>query len=249
MGVTIKHNKSTRIIAASERVCLAKPISEILSSTSWKDRRCFLIGGGPSLRNFNFNCIRNELTIGINKSFTKFPTTINFGMDMGFYDKVTYDAPTEPERIELHRQWLDYKGIKVFLKRRNFKLDSDVYVVEDLRKEKVLSFDLKRGIFGGNNSGFGALMLAIALGATKIGLLGYDMKVDDQTKRTHWHSGYQGQRFHSMQNKLDKFQIYFNVFAPTIAKEGIKVVNLSSSSRLECFEKDSLENFLRKYQG
>jgi hypothetical protein len=247
MGVMIRHNKSTRIVAASEKICLARSISEVLSSSSWKGERCFLIGGGPSLKNFNFDCLRGELTIGINKAFTRFSPTINYGMDMGFYDKVMYDAPTDPERVKLHQQWLGYKGIKAFLRRRNFKLDSSVYVVEDLGKEKVLSFDLKRGIFGGNNSGFGALMLAIALGATKIGLLGYDMKVDKRNKKTHWHSGYREQKFDSMQNKLDKFQIYFNVFASTIAKEGITVVNLSPDSNLDCFEKDSLGNFLKKY--
>lgn len=242
----IRHSKGSKIVVTRKVDCLAKPITEVLSSSSWRDRRCFLIGGSPSLENFDFNLIEDELTIGVNKSFTKFPTTINYAMDMGFYDKITFAEPTNSRRMKLHQQWLDYKGIKVFLRRPKFKLDPSVYVVDDI-KEKILSFDLGKGIYGGNNSGFSALMLAIALGATKIGLLGYSMKIDPKARRTHWHSGYEGQRFDSMQSKLDRFKICFEEIAPLIDSTRIKVINLDSNSKLECFEKDSLENFLKKY--
>jgi len=245
MGFVIKHNKSPAIIPARKVKCLAKPITEVLSSTSWKDCRCLIIGGGPSLAGFDFRRIKDELTIGINKSFTRFPTTLNYAMDIGFYNQVAYPVE-KPELLQLHQQWKVYRGIKVFLERPKFKLDSSVYVVKDI-KDKVLSFDLEKGIHGANNSGFGALMLAIALGATRIGLLGYDMKVDNVVKRTHWHEGYPNQQFKSMQSKLNKFKVPFEELAPAIVDAGITVVNLNVNSGLSCFLKDSIENFLQNY--
>jgi len=245
MGIVIKHSRAPKVVVSRKQKCLARPITEVLSSSSWKGRRCFILAGGPSLAGFDFNLIKDELTIGINKSFTRFPTTLNYAMDLGFYNLVMNSTSKDARAKQLHQQWLSYRGIKVFLKRPGFRLDSSVFVVNNLREQR-LSFDLEEGIFGGSNSGLGALMLAIALGATKIGLLGYDMKVDNVMKRTHWHEGYSHQRFDTMQSKLDKFKIPFEELAPAIEEAGIEVVNLNKNSGLHCFPKDSLENFLAK---
>lgn len=240
----LKRSKITRRRSANSRlnsntVCRASSITEILSNNIWKGKTCFLIGGGPSLKDFDFSLIENELTIGVNKAFTIFPTTINYAMDKRFHDMTTSD--------DLHQQWVAYKGIKLFLRRgTKSRFDEDVYVVNGL-PEKGLSLDLHQGIWGGNNSGFGALMLAICLGATRIGLLGYDLKVQKKQKgiETHWHGGYGLGRAKSFQSKLDKFRMCFEEFSSVIAKQGISVVNLNSNSALGCFPKDSIENFLK----
>jgi len=216
-------------------ICRAPYISEKLSSGSWEGETCFLIGGGPSLKNFDFNLIKDYPTIGVNKSFTKFPTTINYAMDMRFYDMVTTG--------DLQQEWLDYTGAKLFLKRSvKSKFDSSVYVVANLDK-KALSLDIGKGIWGGNNSGFGALMIACALGCKRVGLLGYDLKV--QKKETHWHEGYGFGRGRSFQSKLDKFKLCFEEFAPIMSKEGIMVINLNLDSALECFPKKDIKTFLK----
>jgi len=248
MAITIKHNKSTSVIPIKNTKCKAFPITDILPGQAWKDKTCFLIGGGPSLANFDFELIRNELSIGVNKSFTKFPTTVNYIMDTRFYDTITYPSK---DNVDLHRKWKQYTGIKVFLRHSvKFKFDSSVYYVNNLTSS-CLSLNLKKGIWGGNNSGFGALMLACALGCKRIGLLGYSMKVQGGGKKikTHWHSGYSFQNVKSFQPKLDKFKTCFDNFADVIAAQGIEVVNLvkkSEDSALECFPKDSLDNFLSK---
>lgn len=246
----IMRRKSTNLRLNRNMACRAPYITEVLPSGAWKDKTCFLIGGGPSLKNFDFNLIKNELTIGVNKSFTKFPTTVNYAMDVRFYDMVTCTRKVYTKNAkckELHHQWLVYRGIKLFIKRSaKSKFDSSIYIVNNLDK-KAISLDLSRGIYGGNNSGFGALMLAIALGATWIGLLGYDLKVQKKQERikTHWHDGYGLGRVESFQSKLDKFRMCFEEFAPTIAKQGIKVVNLNPTSALECFPKEDIRTFLK----
>jgi len=249
MGFVIKHNKSTSIIPTKSMVCKAHNITSILSSGAWEGKRCFLLGGSPFLKDFDFNLIENELTIGVNKSFIKFPCMINYAMDVRFYDMVSYSSKKDIKKNNLHQEWIAYEGIKVFPRRSpKFVFDDSVYVVNSL-SNKALSFDLEKGIWLGNNSGFGALMLAICLGCKEIGLLGYSMMVDTKNKKTHWHNGYENQGFDSFQRKLDRFRVCFEEFASTIVQQGINVVNLvekSEDSKLTCFSKDSLKNFLRK---
>jgi len=250
MGITIKHNKSlkalpSKVIAARKTAqCKAPYITSILPSGAWKDKTCFILGGGPSLKGFDFDIIKNFPTIGVNKSFTAYPTDILYAMDVCFYTMVSSE---DQQWKELHQHWLAYKGIKLFLKHSaKFGFDKNVYIVNDLRK-KVVSYNLTSGIYGGNNSGFGALMLAIALGCSRIGLLGYDMKVQKKQAKiiTHWHEGYKRGRLDAFQGKLDNFRACFEEFAPTILKQGIEVVNLNPDSILECFPKEDMKTFLK----
>ena len=64
----------------------AKFITDVLNSDSWKGKRCFIIGGGPSLSDFDFDILKDELTIGINKTLIQFSPTLNYSMDKRFYD-------------------------------------------------------------------------------------------------------------------------------------------------------------------
>lgn len=220
----------------------AKPITDILNSNSWKGRRCFILAGGPSLSNFNFDILKDEITIGINKAFIEFSTTLNYSLDKKFYCYVT-GAHTHPDLKDLPRQWSEYAGLKVFLlESSNKSTYKDVYTV----KRKItsgISFSLDEGIISKSNSGFGAIMLAIALGANPIYLLGYDMKIVDG--KTHWHEGYPNQdSVKIFTSKLDKYNRRFEEYAPRIEEAGISVINLSHNSALECFDKDDISNIL-----
>lgn len=216
----------------------AQELCWILKSGSWKEKRCFLIGGGPSLLETHVQRFledhiksRKELSIGTNKAFIWNPT-LNYAMDISFY-QLANSLPA----------WKEYKGIKVFLYRnRCSQFDEDVYIVRSLPKIEI-SFDLQKGIWPGNNSGFGALMLAVALGAKKIGLLGYDFYVEDN--RTHWHEGY-GAKPDIMETALHRFIRSFEEVEPDLQAHGIKVVNLNPKSELRCFPFSTIEEFLNE---
>jgi len=244
MGYLINHRKIAKVIPTEHDECKAPDISSILHCRSWEGHRCFILCGGPSLENFDFTPLQKELTIGVNKTFIRFPTTICFAIDQRLYDSVTYPNRKDSRNVELHAQWLKYSGIKVFVKYPGkWRFDSSIYVVKAI-KRKVISLDLSTGIYPGNNSGFGAMMLAIALGSTQIYLLGCDMKVDRQKRRTHWHDGYVNQRFEALEAVLPKFAKEFSTFADTIQKQGIEVVNLNPDSALECFPKEDIRNIV-----
>lgn len=159
-----------------------RQLFEVCDLGAWSGRDCFLIGGGPSLRDpffvkflDEYICTRKFLSIGINKAFVWNPT-INYSMDYSFW-----------KDIKQQKDWIDYKGLKVFLRRRKDTFDDSIYVVNEINEKKI-SLDLKAGIYPGNNSGFGGLMLAIALGCKRIWLLGYDLMTTKE--HTHWHGGY-----------------------------------------------------------
>ena len=58
---------------------------EILPDGSWSGRRCFIVGGGPSLKGFDFERLRGERVIAINKAFYDVPfADIVFAMDSPF---------------------------------------------------------------------------------------------------------------------------------------------------------------------
>ncbi|MHA1690363.1 MAG: hypothetical protein ACTSU7_01870 [Candidatus Heimdallarchaeaceae archaeon] len=220
-----------------------KNISEIYTSTSLENKRCFLLAGGPSLKNFNYAVLKDEFTIGINKTFTIFSSNINYSMDLKFYNYISRPGNENGQR-KVHESWLKYQGYKVFTCQRNkYNFSNDIFVVDRIN-ERTLSFDLSKGIYAGSNSGFGALMLAVALGSKVIYLLGYDLKVNE--KNTHWHQGYFNQNVAIFEKRLLKYKQLFEEFAPYLKENGIEVINLSVNSALECFPKSTLDKVLRK---
>jgi hypothetical protein len=136
-------------------------------------------------------------------------------------------------KTQVREKWNAYKNPRVMLCPVSpYPIDPNVYFVKRL-ESKTISLEISEGIYGGSNSGFGALMLAIALGMSPIYLLGYDMRI---TGQTHWHSGYPGQTFNDQQRKNQGFADLFKEFAEPISKLGFKVINLNPFSELKCFD-------------
>jgi hypothetical protein len=238
------------VIPISRRANRAKYVTEIIHSGQWAGRKCTIIGGGPSLVDFDFSSIIPGAVIGINKAFLFYPVDINYSMDIRFHDELTYPQDHDPGNFELRKKWSDFHGIKLFLK-QDFKarFENSVYVINNVMR-KIISMDLSIGIHGGSCSGFGAVMLAIAMGCTKIGLLGYDMAVNRNAGRTHFHDGYEhhknkpvDEQLNQMQKKLDDYREEIEEFAGNIKTAGIEVFNLSPISAIVGFPKITLNEF------
>jgi len=206
---------------------------------AWRGKRCFITAGGPSLKGFNYEVLKNELTIGINMSCLLYSPTLNYSMDIPLYNYITIEREGDsPEVLATKRNWKKYNGLKVWLAFASGKgWEKGVYLVDRINKPKV-SLDLRNGIWGGNNSGLGALMLAVALGANPIYLLGYDMKVDRVNDVTHCHNYYKERQStaSTIGNRVSKFKEAIEAIAPEIFKV-TSVINLNPDSALECFPK------------
>ena len=217
-------------------------IIQKFNSNSFRNKRCFIIAGGESLKGFDFNRLNNEITIGINKTFQFYQnSTINYSMDSDFYDALREGRLDKHSNEKLWDKWLSYKGTRIFLTPLEIKKFGDeVYLVRRVIDFKIIR-ELDDGIYGGTNSATGALMLAIALGCTQIYLLGYDMKVKTQS---HWHGGYPDRNLNDFSMKLYEYKTEIEKLCPMISQMGVSVINLNSDSALTCFEFNTIDKVL-----
>ena len=194
---------------------------------AWQGRRCFIVGGGPSLVGFDFDCLKGKLVIGINRAFEKFDPTVIFSMDSRFYTWLTSgalggQALEKFERSQARKIWVDTHG---------FKYGPEILTVPHLPGAGV-GRSLTGGIYGGSNSGFAALNLAVCLGANTIYLLGFDLISQGGFQRW-FHDGYPEVQRDSV---FDTFRQDFEKAALELQQRGIRVINLNPDSGLKCFE-------------
>ena len=202
--------------------------SNILEDGEWQGQRCFIIGGAPSLKDFDFSKLKGELVIGINRAYEKIDCTIMFSMDSRYFQWITRGELKGKAR----EKFINFKGYKIWLNASRYQFPKDVYQLGWVGGHGF-SWSLKDGLGGGSNSGFGALNLAVCLGANPIYLLGYDMK------GKHWHDDYP---IKQPVEVYDKFIERFSKVAPEIKQHGIRVINLNPDSALKCFEFGQLED-------
>ena len=206
---------------------------DILPDNSWKDQRCFIIGGGESLKDFDFSKLKNELIIGVNRAYEVIDCTINYAMDNNLYRWITGGRLGK----EAKKKFEDFKGIPVWLDSAGYDYPKGIFILNKLGLHKKTD-SMKDGLRGGHNSGFGALSLAICLGANPIYLLGFDMKGRDG-QQAWWHDGYPD-------NQVDKvYEGYicdFKRIAPELEKKRIQVINLNADSKLKCFKFEEFED-------
>ena len=204
-------------------------LSDIMPDQAWKGERCFVIGGGPSLVNFDWDILKGAgRVIAVNRAIEKVPwADIMFSMDSRLYQWY------HEQRNKMSQESLDaydnFKGLKVWLDSHCYHFQPDIHMVRWLGRSGV-SLSLERGIYSGGNSGYSALMLAVALGCSPIILLGYDM--GHEGGRTHWHNGYPA----GSCNPLTRTWIQvFEDNAKKIKDAGIKVINANQNSNIRCF--------------
>jgi len=216
-----------------------KYLWDVLPDRSWAGKACFIIGGGPSLREFPFSRLKGKRTIGINLAFQKFDPTITFSMDSRFLKWME----TEQYGRETTRKFERLQGYRVMLMTYPAAFPPLVYIVPVHKNYTeahwALTEKMRQGLGHGNNSGYAALNLAACLGANPIYLLGYDMKHDGD--RTHWHRGHPKVQ---SKDQIATFPQYFNWAAPQLLKKKIRVINLNYESGLTCFPKQNWSEVL-----
>ena len=139
-------------------------ITSLYSRDSWKGQSCFVVAGGPSLVNFDYSRLQGKFTIGINKSFLAFSPSINYCMDSTFYGEMIDGNFDEEGKERTFVRWLKCPSTKVFLTPMELKkFGQEVFLVRRKWKAEVNRENLDDGIWGGQNSGVGAINLAVAL--------------------------------------------------------------------------------------
>ena len=187
----------------------------------------YIIGGGPSLKNFDVKTLIGKKTIAINKAIIYHPTAkVLYWTDGRFYTWFKNEVD-------------NYKGLKFALKPGS-QYTRDIQV---LRKGKTHGLEEDPQVLAhGFNSGHAAINLAYHLGAARIILLGFDMGNDGT--QTHFHDGYPTR---AAGDKIyhEKFLPGFKQLNVEIKTKGIEIYNASPYSRLNIFPKITIEQALQ----
>lgn len=103
-----------------------------------------------------------------------------------------------------------------------------------------LSLDQEQLVTGGH-SGFQALNFSILTGAQVVPLLAYDARDLDPGQPSHWHGG------HEIATPVGAYALYRQAFkdaAKAIQAAGVRVINCSPGSAINCFERMELQTAL-----
>lgn len=212
-----------------------RKITSALIEGAWQGEECYIIGSGPSAVKIDTHkLIQGKKSIGVNLSFLQFKTDIVYLGDVILYEWICSGMMDKHMRVPVQQQWQAFQGVRCMLTpivpRR---IREDVYLIKRADKAE-LTENIGDGIYGGTNSGFGALMLAIGLGAKTINLIGFDFRYDMGMA---WHKGYPRDNAKRKEENNAEYIEEMQAWAPRIATKGVNVVNLSPQSALGCFTK------------
>lgn len=188
---------------------------------NWSDEDVYIIGGGPSLRNFDFDQLRGLNTIGCNQAFILGAERCNiciFG-DWLFWERCK-------DALEDYGGWVATNyGTPEVLPPWLHRYD---------RLENGLCGPEDRRLAWNGNTGCLAINLALLLGAARVLLLGVDLGANGNGK-THWHDK---QLEQARGEHYRRFAEGYATIARSLNEKfpGRKVLNVSNGkSKLECF--------------
>ena len=188
----------------------------------WLDETVYLIGGGPSLKGFQWDALLGKKTIAINRA-------------VQFWPKADAVYWTDSRVYMWYKNDIDkFKGLKYTLKAGNHYSGK----VNVLKKGAKFGLESSRdSLAHGNNSGYAAINLAVHLGAKRIILLGYDM--GNEGSNSHFHDGYP---VNATAENIYKNQFIpgFNILRELLYSKGIECYNASIHSKLDVFPKIDL---------
>jgi hypothetical protein len=209
-----------------------------LKENAWKDQPCYIIGGGASLRGFDFSLLKSKRNkIAINRAW-----------------KDVYDADiwfSEDHRVVVDLWGKDplfqaFKGTKVLhalakgFKEEVLEVDPTLCVIERKRQDKYWSRSFRDGLSMSSCSGVGAINIAWLLGADPIYLLGFDCRSDGQLVQN-YHDDYKNKGFDWMvgANKAEEFKSDMELWVATHTQDRqiINLVNPAYPSAVECWPK------------
>ena len=200
----------------------------------WEDEPCYIIGGGPSLKNFNWNLLFEKNVIGCNAAFY-------IGVDL-----IPIMIFGDGAFLRQHRSGLDNYSKNGGLVITNSHIVNRFDPPEYLKQMKKANRGLIKDGLGWNaNTGASAINLALLFGANPIYLLGYDMKLSPEGEKN----------FHNAYNDTPNTKAYdrFLRGMAEVARDlpqlfpGHQVINLEDdTSALKVFQKESLKEHFSK---
>ena len=198
-------------------------------TNNWQDQDVFIIGGGDSLRNFDWNLLLGERTIGCNDAYMLRPTICKLCV---FGDVAWFN-----EHESKLAQYANNGGI-VFTNARRLYHTKVPWLWTLQRKSTGLS---RSKLAWNKNTGASAVNLALILGARRVFLLGFDMHLSKDGK-ANWHS-----QLNKRSNKNVYADFLEGFMHLSIALKSsvfnCEIINVTDNSDLDLFPKVACDTF------
>ena len=231
-------------------------------------KECFIIGGGPSIKNQNLDLLVNKFNI-VHNAFYLLKDT--YKLKPSLY--VIEDPwPAEDNKLELNKiQDIDF--VVPFQLRKSIKKRSNINYINfdytyidssETNKEQNLKFkfseDISKKGFWGGTVVYLSLQIAYFLGFKKIYLLGVDLSyiipksaningniiTSTEDDPNHLHKDWfgKGKRWHFP--RQDRMQIAIEYAVDFLSKKGVEVYNFSPVSQIKGAKNLDFDKFMHE---
>ena len=221
-----------------ERKSQKKPENTILPRI-WEGSTVFILGGGPTLLDVDLTKIQDRRIIGVNNAYGT-PIKNDKGETIKYEPRLYVDVCwfVDGRWWEWHYEWLkDFPGIITHSAPARKELKCAYYFA----RGKASGIMRKPGYIAYNsNAGGSAINLAYHLGASRIILLGFDMRRVDN--KANWHDDHPAPD----KNPYWRFIRHFPRIAKDAMKFNVEIINCTPLSAITVFPIMSLEEYLSK---
>jgi hypothetical protein len=205
-------------------------MKHVISSPYWDKRPVIIVGGGPSLRDFNFHRLLsfNAWLVGVNESIFSLPrcdagVTVDKVFVEKRFDRLKAKIATGTEMIISTPAPIRHIAATVLHRQLTNKLS-----------------DEPNTLITCGTSGYGAINAAYLKRARRILLLGYDYSADG----LHHHEEYE---WYKPPKRADCWSFWADLYKsmmPQLEAAGIEVYNGSPKSVIKVFKKGSIDDGL-----
>lgn len=219
------------------------------------NKRCFIIGNGPSLTAEDLDKLKNEITFAFNRIYYIFDKT---DWRPTYYcsedDKTIFKSNEEINKLKIENKFFPVNfpwDYKIHFKNAKYY----IFKFGDRNVEPNFSEDIVKGIYWGNTVAYTAIQMAVYMGIKEIYLLGVDHNfskmvndkgeiVIDKTARDYF-----TERYNNDKEDLYIPNIEVSTRAFTAAKKyaddhNIKIFNATRGGKLEVFERVDFDKLI-----
>lgn len=219
-----------------------------------KNERCFVIGNGPSLNLINMSKLKDEITLGANRSYLGFEKWGFYFNYWGIVDRLQIE-----EYGQEYERYLPEDTVKLFpfeylsfLKFKNQCPVNHFYNYENFPK---FSVDCDK-IYLGNTVTYFLIQIAAIMGCNPIILVGVDHKyhlgikdknhdekwcASDAKEETHFDDKYTSSEKQFIQPRPEKAEMAFDHASAWSIENNVEILNATPKSALNSFEKVKYE--------
>lgn len=209
-----------------------------------KGKRCFLIANGPSLANMNLSCLKNEVTIGMNRIYLIYEK-------LGFvptYHFVINDLVLEQFADDLS----NVQSIKFYnWSKRNLFSDNDKinFVRLNLGFNDKFSTDPSKGMWSGGTVTYAALQMIYYMGFSEVNIIGLDHNFKEQGRpnktevrtqekdESHFHPNYFPKGIKWQLPDLYRSELAYAMAREAFEKDGRIILDATENGKCEVFDK------------